>query len=48
MERGVYFQDLEGLEGLEGLESLDWRGGLDGLEGVGLELNGGTKGLVFV
>lgn len=42
--RGVYFQDLEDLGALEGL---DWRGGLDGVEVVSLEFNGGSKGFVF-
>ena len=41
----MYFQDLEALGGLE---ALDWRGsGLDGVEVVGFEFNGGSKGFVF-
>ena len=45
MGRGVYFQDLEALGGLE---ALDWRGGgLDGVEVVSFEFNGGSKGFVF-
>ena len=45
MGRGVYFQDLEGLGGLEALDW--WGGGLDGVEVVGFEFNGGSKGFVF-